>query len=372
MTAVRTEHLSKTYPTFALQDVSFALEEGRIAGFVGRNGAGKTTTLKSMLGLVHPDAGEVYYFGLPFRGRDAEIRQRIGYSSGTVSYYMKKKIRDIVAVTRDFYDRWDETAYERYRQLFRIEENKTPSELSEGMKVKLNLLLALSHRAELLLLDEPTSGLDPFSRDELLEVFRTLKNDGVAILFSTHILSDLEKCADDILYIRQGRIEAAAPREEFMAAFGRPGETLEDAILRRERSAKERPGRIIPLYLTPAAAGYTSPALGEDYEEYPVSADCTADFAVRIDGDSMEPVIRDGSVVMVQRSPIENGDVGIFFIDGDMKCKQYCRDSYGNVYLFSINRARSDADVHVLSGSGLTLCCFGKVLLGRRPPLPVR
>ena len=141
--------------------------------------------------------------------------------------------------------------------------------------------------------------------------------------------------------------------------------------LRRTARTDERGTRIIPLYLTPAAAGYASPALGEDYEDYSVPADCAADFAVRIDGDSMEPVIRDGSVVLVQRQAIENGDVGMFFIDGDMKCKQYCRDNFGNVYLLSLNRARADADVVVPASSGLTLCCFGKVLLSRRPPLPV-
>ena len=141
--------------------------------------------------------------------------------------------------------------------------------------------------------------------------------------------------------------------------------------LRRETAAPEKEGRIIPLYLTPAAAGYASPALGEDYEDYAVAADCAADFAVRIDGDSMEPYIANGSVVLVQRSPIENGDVGMFFIDGDMKCKQYCRDNYGNVYLLSLNRARADADVTVYASSGVTLCCFGRVMLSHRPPLAI-
>ena len=138
-----------------------------------------------------------------------------------------------------------------------------------------------------------------------------------------------------------------------------------------QKTRTERHGRIIPLYLTPAAAGYASPALGEDYEDYTVAADCSADFAVRIDGDSMEPLLHDGGIALVRRAPIENGDVGMFFIDGDMKCKQYCRDNYGNVYLFSLNRARADADVTVSASSGVTLCCFGKVLLPHRPPLPV-
>ena len=111
-------------------------------------------------------------------------------------------------------------------------------ELSEGMKVKFNLLLALSHRAEVLILDEPTSGLDPFSRDELLELFETLKKRGVTILFSTHITSDLERCADRIVYIRQGEIQAACSKAEFMQHHGQADETLEEIFLRLEREAR--------------------------------------------------------------------------------------------------------------------------------------
>jgi len=116
--------------------------------------------------------------------------------------------------------------------------NKTPSELSEGMKVKVNLLLALSHRAEILILDEPTSGLDPFSRDELLEIFLMLKERGTAIFFSTHITSDLEKCADDIIYIHNGKLIASLPVKAFMKDLGQSGETLEETMLRIERSLR--------------------------------------------------------------------------------------------------------------------------------------
>lgn len=147
------------------------LESGRIAGFVGRNGAGKTTTIKSMLNLIHPDSGEITYFGMPLTGNEAQIKQRIGYSTGTVSWYPRKKLKEIVRVTKSFYPNWDDDFYDRYRKLFQLDENKMPLELSEGMKVKFNLLLALSHKAELLILDEPTSGLDPFSRDEILDIF---------------------------------------------------------------------------------------------------------------------------------------------------------------------------------------------------------
>ena len=239
MTACEVRGLTKQYPAFRLDEVSFRLESGRIAGFIGRNGAGKTTTIKSMLNLVHPTAGEITYFGLPLAEHEAEIKERIGYSTGTVNYYPRKKLRDIAATTKSFYSRWDDAAYEEYRTLFKLDEDKTPRELSEGMKVKFNLLLALSHHAELLILDEPTSGLDPFSRDELLDVFRELRSRGTAILFSTHITSDLEKCADDVIYIHAGKIVLSAPAADFRRTLGQDGETLEETILRMERSARD-------------------------------------------------------------------------------------------------------------------------------------
>lgn len=232
------KNLSKSYPSFVLSDISFELNAGRIIGFIGRNGAGKTTTIKSILGFAHPDCGEISYFGLPFSENEREIKQRIGFSTGAVNYYPKKKIKNIVAITKTFYKNWDETAYREYLELFSLDENKMPCELSEGMKVKFNLLLALSHKAEILILDEPTSGLDPFSRDELLELFVELKNRGVAVLFSTHITSDIEKCADDIMYIRKGKLIANCSKDKFCENHCKDGETLEEAILRMEKEDK--------------------------------------------------------------------------------------------------------------------------------------
>ncbi len=229
--------LVKKYPSFELAGISFGLESGRITGFIGRNGAGKTTTIKSMLNLIHPDSGTIRFFGRPIAGNETEIKKRIGYSTGTVSWYPRKKIRDIVEIEKRFYETWDDAAYQRYLELFSIDETKTPLELSEGMKVKVNLLLALSHKSEVLILDEPTSGLDPFSRNELLEIFTNLRNDGVAVFFSTHIISDIEKCADDIIYISKGRIIAAMSKADFIRQYSRQGETLEDTMLRMEGGA---------------------------------------------------------------------------------------------------------------------------------------
>ncbi len=240
MSVCEVKNLRKEYPSFTLDDASFNLEAGTITGFIGRNGAGKTTTIKSMLGYVHPTAGDISYFGMPFAGNENIIKQRIGYSTGMVNYYPKHKLREIAGVTKRFFDSWDDESYRRYLKTFELNEEKTPSELSDGMKVKFNLLLALSHRAELLILDEPTSGLDPFSRDELTDLFVYLKNQGVAVFFSTHVTSDIEKCADRILYIRHGKIVLGDTAEGFRAKLGQPGETLEETMLRLEKEARNQ------------------------------------------------------------------------------------------------------------------------------------
>ena len=130
--------------------------------------------------------------------------------------------------------------------------------------------------------------------------------------------------------------------------------------------------REIPLYRCPAAAGYAAPVFGSDYDMIPVTGEVPrgADFAVRIQGDSMEPYIADGSVAYVNRDPLQNGDVGIFCVDGEMLCKQYYQDPLGIVYLFSLNRLRSDADVVLPRDSGRNMVCFGRVMLPRRPSVP--
>lgn len=232
MKVLQVNHISKTYPGFRLQEVSFAVEKGTIMGFIGRNGAGKTTTLKSIMNMVHTTGGTVEFFGMDMKENELPIKQRIGYAGGAVDYYKKKKIGKLLSITKKFYEHWDDALCSKYMKLFSLDADKTPAELSEGMKVKLSLVIALSHGAELLILDEPTSGLDPVSRMELLEIFKYLKAQGISILFSTHITSDLDQCADDITYIRDGQIAYTGSLTGFTH-----GRTLEEVMIRQEKEA---------------------------------------------------------------------------------------------------------------------------------------
>lgn len=243
MTALTVENLTKTYPSFTLDNVSFTLSRGRIMGLIGKNGAGKSTTLKSILNLVSPDGGRIELLGMSFPQREEECKQKTGVVLGGIDFFQHKRLETITAVTRRFYRDWDQSACDRYMKEFDLDPHKRVRELSAGMRVKYLIALALSHGAELFLFDEPTSGLDPVSRDELLELFQALVKDGKrSILFSTHITSDLEKCAGDITYIKDGKILASAEKAAFMQSFQHlrtPEDaaplTLEDIMVRTER-----------------------------------------------------------------------------------------------------------------------------------------
>jgi ABC-2 type transport system ATP-binding protein len=220
MKILEVRNLRKQYPGFLLDDVSFAVEEGCIMGFIGRNGAGKTTTIKSILNLVRADGGTVLFEGRDLWENETASKKQIGLVLGEFSYYKRKKLKTIAAVTKRFYPDWDGETYETLMKRFALDPEKKISELSQGMRVKFALALALSHRAKLLILDEPTSGLDPVSRDELLEIFRTIIEDGEhSILFSTHIISDLEKCADYVTYVKDGRILCSTDADSFRDAY---------------------------------------------------------------------------------------------------------------------------------------------------------
>jgi ABC-2 type transport system ATP-binding protein len=220
MLALDIKNLSKKYEHFQLKDVSFQLEKGYIMGFIGANGAGKTTTIKSILNLSRMDGGEISILGKNMAEHEVELKQEIGYAFGDINFYTRSKIKTLTNVIKPFYRNWDDGTYYKYLKKFNLIEDKKIAELSTGMKVKYSLTLALSHGAKLLILDEPTSGLDPAARDNLLDIFQELVQDGeISILFSTHITSDLEKCADYITYIHNGQIINSAEKEEFVDAY---------------------------------------------------------------------------------------------------------------------------------------------------------
>lgn len=242
MRLLEVKGLTKRYPKFTLKNISFSLEQGRIMGLIGKNGAGKSTTLKSMLNMVCPDSGTIKMLGHDFRQDEEGCKQNIGVVLGSIQFYQDKKLQTITGVTKRFYQSWDDAAYKKYMSMFELDEQKLVKQLSEGMKVKYLIALALSHDAKLLIFDEPTSGLDPVAREDLLELFQQLVKDGQrSILFSTHITSDLDKCADDITYIKNGEIIASADKTSFVRSFQslkEPGEdnlNLEEIMVRNER-----------------------------------------------------------------------------------------------------------------------------------------
>lgn len=217
---LKVENLNKNYPTFSLKNVSFSVKPGQIMGFIGRNGAGKTTTLKAIMNLIHYESGYISAFDLDMSQNELENKQRIGFALSELNYYPNKTIRQLKNVTKRFYKNFDEKKFEEVCKLFNLNQDRKLEELSSGMKVKYSVAIALSHKAELLILDEPTSGLDPVSRDEILDIFREIVRSGErAILFSTHITSDLDKCATNITYIHDGEIIYTGEKKDFVNSY---------------------------------------------------------------------------------------------------------------------------------------------------------
>ena len=219
MNALEVSVLTKVYPSFKLDGVSFAVKEGRIAGLIGRNGAGKSTTIKAVLRLISA-TGEVKVFGKSMYESELEIKSMIGYVGGGFRNYPLKTVDTVGKVVSEFYPLFDRSKYNNYLAKFGIDEKKKVKELSEGMKVKFSLALAISHGARLLIMDEPTSGLDPLSREEFCDIILELvKNENVTVLFSTHITTDLKRIADDIIYISGGRVLESSPLHELLSRY---------------------------------------------------------------------------------------------------------------------------------------------------------
>lgn len=253
MTEILTvRNLCKHYPAFELHDVSFSIRASSIMGLIGRNGAGKTTTIKSILRLVRPDGGSVEFLGQPVDDDAAALRREAGYVSGDLCYYPRKRLSQLTAVTRSFYSAWDSARYEALLRRFSLDDSKRVCELSAGMKVKYQLACALSHGAKLLILDEPTSGLDPVSRDDLLDLLRALcEQDGVSILFSTHITSDLDACADGVTYLQNGTVAQSVSLAGFTAPWKKltgPETALAPALRGALRGLRVHRGEFEALY----------------------------------------------------------------------------------------------------------------------------
>lgn len=235
MNCLEVKNISKHYDKFHLDNISFEIEKGYIMGFIGENGAGKTTTINSILNVIKRDSGHVTVFGKDMDEKELEIKADIGFVSGE-SFYPKSRVKEVTDVYRRFYPGWDEDLYQSYLVQFNIDPSKKLCELSKGTKMKYCISLALSHKAELLILDEPTSGLDPVARDNLLEIFQTLVEEGeVSILFSTHITSDLEKCADYVTFIQNGKLIDSCSKDDLIDKYRLVSGTKEQLSLIKDK-----------------------------------------------------------------------------------------------------------------------------------------
>lgn len=212
--------LNKKYRNFELSNVSITIPNGCIAGFIGLNGQGKTTTIRTMLGLSKKTSGEIKILGKNIDKNEKEIKDSIGVVFDDGYLYESLKMKDMKNIVAKSYTKWDENLYKNYMNRFSLEENQVISTLSKGMKMKFALTLALSHHAELLIMDEPTSGLDPLVRKELLNILNEfMQSGGKGVFYSSHITSDLDKFADVIVFINNGKIVFVEDKDFLLDSF---------------------------------------------------------------------------------------------------------------------------------------------------------
>ncbi len=211
--------LTKTYPDFVLDHVSFTVPSGSIVGLIGENGAGKSTTIHAAIGLIQKEAGHAAILGK--EELDAETREQIGVVFDGSNYPEILSPKKISRVMKHIYRSWDEPAYLRLLKQFSLPPDKPIRQFSKGMKMKLAITTALSHHSKLLILDEATSGLDPVIRDDILDMLLDFVQDEEhSILISSHITSDLEKIADYIVFIHEGKVVFSKPKDELTEQYG--------------------------------------------------------------------------------------------------------------------------------------------------------
>ncbi len=217
---LKINNLSKKYGDFSLENISLNLEPGYIMGFIGPNGAGKTTTIKLIMNLIQKDSGEIKLFGENLSDHEVKIKDRIGFVYDQCSYYETFKIKDNVKLIAPFYSKWNWDTFDNYLKKFKLNPNQKLSQLSQGMKIKFQLAIALSHDADLLLMDEPTSGLDPVFRSEILDILKEYIEQGErSVLFSTHITTDLEKIADYVTFINDGQMVFSTDKDSILEQY---------------------------------------------------------------------------------------------------------------------------------------------------------
>ena len=220
--------LCKSYGDFALDHVNLTIPGGTIMGLIGENGAGKTTTIKCILNLIRRDAGEISIWGRDNLREERAARAGVGVVLDECFFHDSLRPRDLDRVLGPVFPDWDRGLYGDYLDKFRLPANKLIREFSRGMKMKLSLAAALAHRPRLLILDEATAGLDPVVRDEILDEFLAfIQDEDHAILISSHITSDLEKAADYITYLHQGKVVLSEAKDVILDSYGRAAGTAE-------------------------------------------------------------------------------------------------------------------------------------------------
>lgn len=222
-TALQISNLCKSYKNadFHLENVSIKIPSGSIMGFVGKNGAGKSTTINAVLNIIQKDSGEVTIFGETMTDANSMIRNDIGVVFDTLHFSGELTPKKLEKVCRDTYENWQGEQFFSYLERFKIPTNKKIKTLSRGMTMKLSVSVALSHKARLLILDEATAGLDPVAREELLDLLlEFVEDEEHSIFMSSHMSSDLEKVADYITFIDQGKIILTEEKDTLLYQYG--------------------------------------------------------------------------------------------------------------------------------------------------------
>lgn len=212
--------LTKQLGNFRLDKISFSITEGCITGFIGVNGAGKTTTIKLLLGLIQKDAGEIKFFGENIQNNERDFKNRIGIVLDDGYFYEDFTLLEMKNVIAASYSNWDERIFKRNIDRFGLRLNQKIGTLSKGMRMKYAIALAISHHADLLIMDEPTSGLDPQVRMELMDILLEYVGEGRSVFLSSHITSDLDKVADMLILIHEGRIVFSEEKDDLLDKHG--------------------------------------------------------------------------------------------------------------------------------------------------------